>query len=181
MKCFDVVKTVLDATYGEIDNADGQKDARIKAAIEGSRKQYSQHLMTQGGPDFDDPATRFGYVYTYVSAHAHWVYDLLEKSPEAKAFMASGKVRLACIGGGPGSDIVGALKYVDENDLDCKLVVEIIDGCEQWKATWSDLAYTLDLDNALHTDYVIHNVDDPASWAAHSNIGKADIVTLSFF
>ena len=41
---------------------------------------------------------------------------------------------------------------------------EIVDGCRQWKQTWSDLAYTLDWQTPVHTNYVIHRVGDPNVW-----------------
>lgn len=181
MKCFDIVKTVLDETYKEIDNGDGTADARIRSAIDASSAQYVNKLMEEGGPNFTDAATRFGYVYSYVPAHAYWVYELIEMSEPVQALFDSGKVRMTCIGGGPGSDIVGALKYIDEKKLSCKLFVEIIDGCEEWKATWSDVAYMLDLDAALHTDYVIHDVEDEATWLSRSGIAKSELITLNFF
>jgi len=181
VKCFDVVQKVLDATYEAVPNKGGTRDSSIAKAIASTRKQYRQKLMTEGGPDFDNPATRFGYVFTYVPAHAHWLYELISGCDEAKAILDAGKARITCIGGGPGSDVVGVLKYLDENDAKCKLFIEIIDGCEAWKTTWSDLAYELDWDEALHTDYVIHNVSDESTWSSPSKISKADIITLSFF
>jgi len=181
MKCFDVVQTVLDATYDEVPGTEAVRDASIKNALTVMADQYRNKLMTHGGPDFDDPATRFGYVYQHVPAHAHWMYDLIQKSPQALAVLKSGKARITCIGGGPGSDVVGILKVLDETEESCSLFCELIDGCEAWKSTWSDLAFQLDLKGALHTDYVIHDVSDKSTWSSPSRIGKADIITLSFF
>ncbi|WP_046658348.1 hypothetical protein [Lysobacter capsici] len=181
MKCFDVVGTVLDATYDEVPDKGGKRDELIANALKRTRDQYKDKLMTEGGPDFDDPATRFGYVFTYVPAHAHWVYELISKCKEVRDVFEKEKVRVACIGGGPGSDVVGVLKYLDESDLNCKLFIELIDGCVAWKSTWSDLAFQLDWDETLHTDYVIHDVADKATWDSPSKIAKADIITLSFF
>lgn len=180
MKCFDVVNTVLDATYEEVPEEAAGRDAAIAQALDRTRKTYGT-LMDNGGPDFSDPATRFGYVFSYVPAHAHWIYDLIDRSDEAKAIFASDKARVTCLGGGPGSDVVGVLKYLDEADIECKLFIEIIDGCEDWKATWSDLAFQLDWDEPLHTDYVIHDVAKPKSWSSPTKIAKADIISLSFF
>jgi hypothetical protein len=181
MKCFDVVRMVLDETYGEIPGDKKTKDAKINTAMTAMSKQYKDHLMESGGPPFGDPITRFSYVLRYVPAHAHWLYDLLDGCDEAAAILESGRARVTCIGGGPGSDVVGLLKLLDEREIDCKLFCELIDGCEDWKTTWGDLAWQLDLDEALHTDYVIHDVGKPKSWKSPSKIHKADIVTLSFF
>ncbi len=181
MKCFDVVKTVLDETYGEVPGTKAVRDASIKAALEAMSQQYLQKLMTEGGPDFNSPATRFGYVYQHVPAHAYWFYSLLERSPDALKVLENGKARVTCMGGGPGSEIVGFLKALDERDITCKLFCELIDGCDAWKATWDDVAYNLDLDGSLHTTYVIHDVGNEATWTSPSQIAKADIIALSFF
>lgn len=181
MKCFDVVNTVLDATYAQVPNAAGKRDDLIRSALVEMRDRYNNHLMEEGGPDFDDPVTRFGYVFTYVPAHAHWIYELINQCKSAREIFAQGKARIACLGGGPGSDIVGVLKYLDESKTKCRLFMELIDGCEAWKTTWGDLAFQLDWDDPLHTDYVIHDVADKKTWKSPTNIGKADLVTLSFF
>jgi hypothetical protein len=181
MKCFDVVNTVLQATYDEISDKKPGRDARIAEALDVTSAQYANKLMKEGGPDFSDPATRFGYVFRYVPAHAHWIYELISESKAARAVFEEGKARVTCLGGGPGSDVVGMLKYLDENDISCKLFVELIDGCEAWKATWSDLAYQIEWDDGLHTDYVIHDVGDHESWESPSKIEKADLITVSFF
>lgn len=181
MKCFEVVRTVLDETYGEIAGDGKAKDASIKKAMDAMSTQYTDHLMDEGGPDFSDPNTRFSYVMRYVPAHAHWLYDRINACDEAIAVLKTGKARVTCIGGGPGSDVVGLLKLLKEREIECKLFCELIDGCEEWKSTWGDLAWQLDLDEALHTDYVIHDVEDPDTWESPSKIHKSDIVTLSFF
>jgi hypothetical protein len=180
MKCVDVVKTVLDETYRQVPNAGKGRDAIISARISASSDAYG-NVMATGGPDFSDAATRFGYVFSYVMAHGHWLHELAGMEPSIKKIFERGRARVCCIGGGPGSDIVGLLKFLDENDIECKLFCEIIDGCEAWKATWSDVAYVMDLDGSLHTDYVIHDVGDEQSWHAISQIEKADVITLSFF
>jgi hypothetical protein len=109
------------------------------------------------------------------------VYELIIASQEARAVFDAPRVRMTCLGGGPGSDLVGVLKYIAATDKTKALFCEIVDGCLQWKSTWSDLAYTLDLQCALHTDYVIHNVADRGTWDAPNNFKKADIFTLNFF
>ena len=181
MKCFDVVQTVLDETYKEVPDAAEGRDNAIKNAIANTAEQYRARLMTEGGPDFSDPATRFAYVYRYVPAHSHWLYESLRDCPEAMNVLKSGKARITCIGGGPGSDVVGVLKLLDEKKIECQLFCELIDGCVEWKTTWSDLAFLLDWKDALHTDYVIHEIGDAESCDSPSKISKADIVTLSFF
>ena len=160
MKCFDVVQLVLDATYDEVPGNEAARDASIKAALQKMTKQYREDLKTTGGPNFADPTVRFAYVFQHVPAHAHWLYNLLSDCDQVIEVFKKGKARVACIGGGPGSDLVGVLKLLDEKEIDCGIFCELFDGCEAWKTTWGDLAYELDVGTPVHTDYVIH--DDPA-------------------
>jgi hypothetical protein len=181
MKCFDLVAKVLDATYEKVpEKRNGSRDQSIKEAIAATAKQYGS-VMDDGGPDFSDPATRFGYVFTYVPAHSHWVYELLDRSEFAKEIFSKGRARVTCVGGGPGSDVVGVLKYLENKGIECKLFAEIIDGCEDWKLTWSDMAYEIEWGGHLNTDYVIHDVATKSTWKSPTNIEKADVVILNFF
>jgi hypothetical protein len=181
MKCFKVVQKVLEDTYGEIPGNERTRDEAIKGAIGRISSKYG-NLLNGGGPDFKDPVNRFAYVYSYVPAHAHWVNELLEQSNEAAAVFDSNKVRIACIGGGPGSDLVGILKFLDERaGVPPAIFCEIVDGCEEWKLTWADIGFTLDLPASLNTDYVIHRVGDPGVWMHPTKFSKADLFTLNFF
>jgi hypothetical protein len=177
MKCFEVVRGVLDATYDEI--PEQGRDANITSAIKATSAKYGD-VINAGGPDFNSAQTRFGYVYTYVPAHSHWLYDLLKKDEACQKIFKSGHARISCIGGGPGNDLVGVLKYLDKEEIECKLFVEMVDGCAAWRSTWVDVAYNLEWSKPLHTDYVIHDVADSKTWSAPSSVSKADIIIFSF-
>lgn len=182
MKCFQVVQRVLEQTYGQVPGADeAERKKHVERAMKQTAIQYRRHLKARGGPDFADPATRFAYVCKYVPAHAHWLQELVQWSPELKRLFLRDGLRMVAVGGGPGSDVVGILKYMDESGRYPRLFCEIIDGCLDWKTTWADLAYSLDWERPLHTDYVIHDARWPATWSAPTSIEKADLVTLNFF
>jgi hypothetical protein len=179
MKCFEVVSGVLETVYKEIALQDDAKDLRIKASLRQMSDKYGR-LADSGGPDFSCPMTRFSYVYSYVPAHAHWICDFLSKN-EYVANLFGERCRVVCLGGGPGSDLVGILKFLDETSRQTKIHCEIVDGCEQWKTTWADVAYNMDWPGFLNTDYVVHNVSNPETWRSPSSVNKADLVTISFF
>lgn len=181
MKCFEVVKEVLEVTYQEIPGTDETRDRQITAAIHDLSSTYAM-VLTGGGPDFSDPVIRFAYVYTYVPAHSHWVSELIGWTKEAEKIFESERIRIACIGGGPGSDLVGMLKYLDERggempDIFC----EIADGCELWKRTWAEVAFALDRNIRLVTDYVTQRVGDPDVWTHPSQFEKSDLLSMNFF
>jgi hypothetical protein len=181
MKCFEVVQKVLDATYAEIPGDAPTRDAVISSALRTMSDQYKSNLLLSGGPDFSDPATRFAYVFLYVPAHSHWLYELITWSDEARLIFDAKRLRMTCLGGGPGSDLVGVLKYMSRFKKSPAVHCDIVDGCRQWKQTWSDLAYTLDWQTPVYTNYFINRVgdlkvlDDPYSFA------KSDLFTMNFF
>ncbi len=181
MNCFQLVQKVLDATYDEVPGTDAERDAAIRSSLRAMSDRYLTKLVTEGGPDFKDPVTRFAYVFCYVPVHAHWLYELMTWSPEAAAVFDNARVRVTCLGGGPGSDLVGVLKFMAKQGKSPTLYCEIVDGCVQWKQTWSDLTYELNLETSVHTNYIIHDVGNEESWNDPCHFGKADLFTLNFF
>ncbi len=182
LKCFSLVRKVLDDTYNEIPDDDGNRDSKITSAIEDISQMYLNISTTGVGPNFLDPVNRFAYVYTYVPAHAHWVNELISWSEDAKEVFKKDQVRIACIGGGPGSDLVGILKYlVERGDESPSIFCEIADGCQLWKHTWADLALIVGKSISFSTDYIIHRVGDIDIWNVPVQFEKSDILTMNFF
>jgi len=180
VKCFEVVNNVLTSTYAEIPGNEATKDKKIRACLGAISGQYGK-VLTDGGPNFSDPLTRFAYVFMYVPVHSHWVFELITMSKEAQVLFERERFRTTCIGGGPGSDLVGILKYIDQQEHSPSLFCEIVDGCVEWKSTWSDLAYEIELSSPVHTDYVIHDASNEKTWLTPWKLGKSDLITLNFF
>ncbi len=182
LKCFSVVKKVLDDTYNEIPDDDGCRDSKITSAITKISETYLNMSMTGVGPNFQDPVNRFAYVYVYVAVHAHWVCELIFQSPVAQQVFKNEKVRIACIGGGPGSDLVGILKYLAERGGKPPIIFcEIADGCNLWKTTWADLAFSIGNSISISTDYITQRVGDTDVWKEPVQFEKSDIFTMNFF
>jgi hypothetical protein len=181
MKCFQVVQNVLTSTFGQIQGSQEEKVSLVKACLRTISQKYRNALLTEGGPDFADPITRFAYVFLYVPVNAHWLYELIGWSPDVQELFDKPKLRATCLGGGPGSDLVGILKYMDENGRQPALFCEIVDGCVDWKSTWSDLAFEIAWSSPVNTDYVIHHAGKNETWTSPWNIAKSDLITLNFF
>lgn len=113
MNCFQLVKDVLDEIYSVIPfSDDSQKDKAIKAELSLLRGKYAK-LKSSGTPiDYENPITRFSYIYGYVTSHANIVYEIIESTNLLSALMDSDKVSMTSIGGGPGSDLLGVIKYL---------------------------------------------------------------------
>jgi hypothetical protein len=119
MTIFELVKIALDELYAQGLRQHGVKlDAAIREQIEYLSRSYGYLRDANRKPvDYRDPATRFAYVYMYVAAHGDYLVQVLEKvrSTRGGHIFDVENIRVSCVGGGPGSDIVGLLKYLDEN------------------------------------------------------------------
>ena len=75
-------------------------------------EQNYAHLVYENNVDHSDLVSRFAYIYKYVTCHANLVSQTIAESDELGALFNREKVNVTCIGGGPGSDFLGILKYV---------------------------------------------------------------------
>ena len=113
MTIFELVKIALDELYEE-----GQKqyesslDKKIKERMGYLTESYGQLTDPNREPvNYKDPATRFAYVYKYVAAHGDYLVQVMQRlrARQGNIFEAE-RVRVSCVGGGPGSDIIRGLE-----------------------------------------------------------------------
>lgn len=188
MTLFQLVKITLDALYEEAEKEYGdQTDDQITARIKYLSKSYNS-LTSEGRKpvDYKDPAVRFAYVYKYVASHGDYVVQLLKLTSRhlGKVFNDK-KVRISCIGGGPGSDIIGVLKYLsdylNQESVD-KVVCYLLDREQAWADTWTELDDKLEIDDIkLSVNFQPLDVTNPESWGLQKKFLDADLFTLSYF
>lgn len=154
MNVFQLVKSVLDEIYERISGQPADKDSRIEAEIASLKTAY-ERLGEQGVPnDYSKAVTRFAYIYKYVTSHANVVYQLLAKSPQLDALFDRSQLNISCIGGGPGSDFLGILKYIIENDKRPQLRVNLFDKEPAWSECWNDVDEKLQSQLRISTSFV---------------------------
>src|SRR5260370_26432400 len=114
MNCFQLVKSVLDELYEQVLYEHGNDtDKIIKEKLAYLTATYG-NLLSDVDVDYGDSATRFAYIYRYTTAHANMVYDVIKDSEALKNIFNDETVTVSCIGGGPGSDFLGILKFMDQ-------------------------------------------------------------------
>src|SRR6185295_12815544 len=112
MNVFQLIKSVLDEIYARLAGDETSKDSQIKTQAKTLSKHYAS-LATKGvSHDYADPITRFAYIYVYVTSHANAVYQLIGRHTPLRNLFHRDLVNITCIGGGPGSDFLGILKYI---------------------------------------------------------------------
>lgn len=188
MTIFELVKIALDELYSE-----GQKiygdglDAAILERIKYLTASY-QGLTSKGRQpvDYSDPATRFAYVYVYVAAHGDYVVQILAEARVklGGSIFASENVRVTCIGGGPGSDVVAVLKYLDDYkkfEPVKKVTCYLLDREQAWADTWVEIDDSISSGVALHANFQPLDVTNPDSWKSQQKFLQADLFTMSYF
>jgi hypothetical protein len=188
MTLFETVKIALDALYTQCKKRYADKtDRKIKDAISYLSKAYGQLNADGRNPiNYEDPATRFAYVYKYTATHGDYLVQILEQyrnKHETNVFRSE-SVKVSCVGGGPGSDIVAVLKYLDEFKADepvRKLTFFLLDKEQAWGDTWSEFDESFTGDLRMNTSFQPLDVTKPASYRNQTKFFEADLFTLSYF
>ena len=67
-------------------------------------------------PDYSTNTQKFCYLYKYAVSHGYYIYSTLRRlRPKIKpSIFSRNPTRIACIGGGPATEIIGLAKYLRE-------------------------------------------------------------------
>lgn len=177
MKCFQLIKTVLDEAYHEIQ---GDRDAAIKHEMEALTAEY-KNLKTKGCLDYSNPARRFAYLFTYTTSHANIVYERIARSTDLAPVFDAKQVSVSCIGGGPGSDFLGVLKYCQLAKKTPSVTCHLLDRDPAWGESWSDVGQKLGTTMQLATVFSPLDVTEPTKWQVFRKHFHSDLFTLIYF
>jgi len=180
VNCFQIIKSVLDEAYNDIEGNEEEKDALILGALKSLRTEYS-NLLTSEGIVYSLPTTRFAYIYAYVTSHANLVCKIIKDSDDLSAVFDNEKINVACIGGGPGSDFLGILKYLMVNDKKPKVKFKIYDKEKTWEESWSDVEDKVDPGFRISTSYSSLDVTKPEDWQHRTKYFQSDLFTMIYF
>jgi hypothetical protein len=188
MTIFELVRIALDELYAEAAESYGSKaDAQISSQI--ACLQSTLRNLNRGEPNptiYKDPTVRFAYVFKYVTSHADYVVQILQKLRQKLdgSIFDKESIRVSCVGGGPGSDLIGLLKYLDENhELEPakKITCYLLDREQAWADTWTELRDKLDSSLNLNNIFQPLDVTKPETWAQQKRFLQADLFIMSYF
>ncbi len=130
------------------------------------KDRYSNLIKKRSPIDYSDPATRLAYIYKYVTCHSNLVYTRIERLSDLGDLFDNDAVRVVCVGGGPGSDFLGILKYCVEYGKNPKLKCSLFDREIAWGETWEDVDDKISVGDKLHTRTVYQPLDvqDPKTY-----------------
>lgn len=180
MNCFQLIKTVLDEAYQAIPGSEAAKDAAIEGAFANLTRAY-QNLLHEGCLDYSDPCRRFAYIYKYTTSHANIVYGKISEHKVLRDLFERERLTISCIGGGPGSDFLGIMKYCLRAKKNVELKCQILDRDAAWSESWSDVDDKVRSSFRISTSYQPLDVADPTSWMKYTKHFNADLFTLIYF
>ncbi len=187
MTIFELVKLALDELYAEGTKEYGDKlDETIMQKMANLTTSYNQ-LGDNGGAsiDYRDSATRFAYVFKYTASHGDYVVQMLEAARRAhkRNLFDADSVRLSCVGGGPGSDVIGVLQYLSKysSEPPKKMTCYLLDKQQAWADTWTEIGEKIEGSVQSSVHFQPLDVTNPTSWTVQRKFLQADLFTLSYF
>lgn len=180
MRVFPFLKTVLDEVLADIPgNTMPERQALADERAQDLMTGYGKLTTAKTPIDYKDAATRYAYIRRYVCSHANMVAYLIGETPALRDVFKQPKASICCIGGGPGSDLVGVLKHVEAADLAPKLTFWLFDREQAWSDSWADVNDKLDRE--VSTNFTKFDVTDPDSYMPHAKYLKSDLFTMVYF
>ena len=180
MNVFKLIQTVLDELYQAIPGNEEQKDALIAKRLNKLAEGFSK-LSTENKITYSDPAVRFAYICRYVTSHSNLVYQRIKATSQLVKLFNKTEVHVSCVGGGPGSDLLGVLKYISELSSPPTLRCHLLDGENAWADAWSDVDQKLKSPCKISTYFLPMDVCQPSSWKLHAKYLSADLFTMIYF
>jgi hypothetical protein len=110
------------------------------------------------------------------------VRQIIERSDELEAVFDEKDVHIACLGGGPGSDFLGILKYLLRTKKKTEVTCYLLDRERAWNDSWSDVARLMTAEAArFFPSFAQMDAADPATYRSYRRLKKCDLFTLSYF
>jgi len=180
MTVFQIIKRVLDQEYEHLEGSTAERDKAVTDALAVLGKKYAT-VLNSGGPDLSDPTIRFAYIYRYSTAHANMAYEFIRSSEVLSDLFDQAALTISCVGGGPGSDLLGVFKYLLTTKKRPKLFFYLLDKEEGWGESWADVDQVTGPDLNSSTNFRTLDVCDPENWRKQRKFLQADLFTFIYF
>ncbi|MBL8760168.1 MAG: hypothetical protein JNL50_02610 [Phycisphaerae bacterium] len=177
-----LIKVVLDEAYQDIPGTTAEKDKAIKSELERLSANYGDLKNSKRvAIDYSSAVARFAYIYKYTVAHADYIKQVIESNKALRDLFTRTDVAVACLGGGPGSDLLGILKYMIKAGSKSALTCYLFDRERAWGDSWSEVAKTLKATFPLFPVFQQMDVTDKTTWEGYKKFLHADLFTMSYF
>jgi hypothetical protein len=136
-------------------------------------------------PDYSSDTQKFCYLYKYAVAHGYYIYSTLKLlRPKIKpSIFSRNPTRIACIGGGPATEIIGLARYlreVESENVANPVEITVFDREPSWKDPCQRILGCVGPGLNIALRFVRFDATDPASYAGLDFSGF-HLVTANFF
>ena len=164
----------------------GDLDDTIKTRLRALSVSYGNGLLNQNRRpvDYTRSTTHIAYCYRSLAAHGDWLYKTLRESRSnvRRALNKNRAARVACLGGGPGSDILGICKFLIQQDLaDQEIEFVILDRERAWNRSRRLLVDTFAGELEITERYQSLDVTDDDQWTDDWDFCRSDLISMNFF
>ncbi|MBS0481802.1 MAG: hypothetical protein JSR96_06535 [Proteobacteria bacterium] len=144
-----------------------------------------KYYSKEDNPDYSPNIKKFCYLYKYVVPHGYFIYSTFKRlRREIKpAIFSRNPTRIACIGGGPGTEILGLCRYLRECEADYaghKIELIVFDRELSWRESCDMILDSVGNDLNIVLKFVQFDATISASYEA-IDFSKFHFVTSNFF
>ncbi|MEQ8818810.1 MAG: hypothetical protein RLY93_01090 [Sumerlaeia bacterium] len=180
MQIFQLIQKALDDLYPKIPGSDLVKDVTINNCLKLLQHEYKNLAHVGRVPiDYRRPEMRFAYIYKYTTAHSDYINKIIPRSSLAKLFDRD-TLKIACVGGGPGSDLIGILKYMILFGNSAKVTFYLYDKEPLWGESWAEIGTHLDDNFRIYPIFQPIDILNSSDWRDRS-FSNIDLYTFSYF
>lgn len=178
--CIQLLKPVLDEAYERIPMLPAAKDLAIKGRLKQLSESYAD--LRQGEDiEYDEPITRFAYIYRYVACHANIVREHIADTQALRELFTRDRVAVTSLGGGPGSEILGIAQHLRDTGASPKVSCTVYDRDQSWADSWHNIHEKLDLSLRFFPMFKYLDVKDAKSWQREKEYLSSDLFSMVFF
>ncbi|WP_298019757.1 hypothetical protein [uncultured Parasphingopyxis sp.] len=178
-----VIEALLPAAQNNIQNG-GDVDTFVQQRLAMLSSAYGGGMLNSDRPaiDYSKLTTHIAYAYRSLAAHGDWLHKMLcQQTSAVKRTLDVPSPHVACIGGGPGSDILGVIKFARQWGLgDRTFRFTILDHHPQWWRCRDELVSTFDDQPPITHTHQDLDLSAGSPWTDDWQFCSADLFTLSF-
>lgn len=145
MRYFKVIRAVVDRHIRKYATDHGMTRAAVEAAVSAHiSKTQEEHFKLDPDIDYDDPLCRLGYLFRHAGANAYLFEQVLRSDESVRDLIDQrhdARLRVCAVGGGPGTELLGLVRYVSTVERSPRVIdMLILDLVQEWNGSWLSLA-----------------------------------------
>jgi Putative SAM-dependent methyltransferase len=161
-------------------------DDLLKARLDSLEKSYKElRVRDRVLIDYSDLSMQAAYLFMYAIGRAEFTYQILEQmsAESGGVFFKDGHLRISSIGGGPGSELAGLIKFLESDACTANvtsIAYRVFDKEGNWRHIVEALRDALETNIKIELIFEKLDVEDAQSCLAKT-LQDDDFIVMSFF